>query len=106
MFPHGSCSMKLNAATEMAAISWPEFAYLHPFAPHLAVACFSAVYAVGWRPLYWYVLAPVTAAYAGGLAWASGRETLRNAAVYAALSAAVALYIRLVKFSAHDGRMV
>jgi glycine dehydrogenase len=33
MIPLGSCTMKLNAATEMAAISWPEFANLHPFAP-------------------------------------------------------------------------
>ncbi len=33
MIPLGSCTMKLNAATELAAISWPEFAELHPFAP-------------------------------------------------------------------------
>ena len=33
MIPLGSCTMKLNAATEMAAITWPEFAGLHPFAP-------------------------------------------------------------------------
>ncbi|MFT4124546.1 MAG: aminomethyl-transferring glycine dehydrogenase [Microbacteriaceae bacterium] len=33
MIPLGSCTMKLNAATEMAAVSWPEFAALHPFAP-------------------------------------------------------------------------
>ncbi|WP_460785987.1 aminomethyl-transferring glycine dehydrogenase [Microbacterium tumbae] len=33
MIPLGSCTMKLNAATEMAAITWPEFASIHPFAP-------------------------------------------------------------------------
>ncbi len=33
MIPLGSCTMKLNATTEMEAISWPEFANLHPFAP-------------------------------------------------------------------------
>jgi glycine dehydrogenase len=33
MIPLGSCTMKLNAAAEMAAITWPEFAQLHPFAP-------------------------------------------------------------------------
>ena len=33
MIPLGSCTMKLNAATEMAAITWPEFARMHPFAP-------------------------------------------------------------------------
>jgi len=33
MIPLGSCTMKLNAAAEMEAISWPAFANLHPFAP-------------------------------------------------------------------------
>ncbi len=33
MIPLGSCTMKLNATTEMEAITWPEFADLHPFAP-------------------------------------------------------------------------
>jgi glycine dehydrogenase len=33
MIPLGSCTMKLNSAVEMAAITWPEFADLHPFAP-------------------------------------------------------------------------
>ncbi|MFM8404509.1 MAG: hypothetical protein ACKOAA_01355 [Actinomycetota bacterium] len=33
MIPLGSCTMKLNATTEMEAITWSEFANLHPFAP-------------------------------------------------------------------------
>ncbi|HLT25474.1 MAG TPA: aminomethyl-transferring glycine dehydrogenase [Zeimonas sp.] len=33
MIPLGSCTMKLNAAAEMAPIGWPEFADLHPFVP-------------------------------------------------------------------------
>lgn len=33
MIPLGSCTMKLNATAEMEAISWPEFADLHPFVP-------------------------------------------------------------------------
>ncbi|MGZ4721987.1 aminomethyl-transferring glycine dehydrogenase [Oryzihumus sp.] len=33
MIPLGSCTMKLNATTEMEAVTWPEFAGLHPFAP-------------------------------------------------------------------------
>jgi glycine dehydrogenase len=33
MIPLGSCTMKLNATAEMAAVTWPEFAGLHPFAP-------------------------------------------------------------------------
>lgn len=37
MIPLGSCTMKLNAATEMAAVTWPEFAHIHPFAPEADV---------------------------------------------------------------------
>ncbi|NBV90045.1 MAG: glycine dehydrogenase (aminomethyl-transferring), partial [Actinobacteria bacterium] len=33
MIPLGSCTMKLNATTEMAAVTWPEFSSIHPFAP-------------------------------------------------------------------------
>ena len=33
MIPLGSCTMKLNAATEMAPITWPEFTDIHPFVP-------------------------------------------------------------------------
>ena len=33
MISLGSCTMKLNAATEMAAVTWPEFSDIHPFAP-------------------------------------------------------------------------
>ena len=33
MIPLGSCTMKLNATTEMQAVTWPEFSSLHPFAP-------------------------------------------------------------------------
>ncbi|MDR0969426.1 MAG: aminomethyl-transferring glycine dehydrogenase [Lentimicrobiaceae bacterium] len=33
MIPLGSCTMKLNAATEMFALSWPEFGNIHPFVP-------------------------------------------------------------------------
>ncbi|HEX5543825.1 MAG TPA: aminomethyl-transferring glycine dehydrogenase [Micromonospora sp.] len=33
MIPLGSCTMKLNATTEMEAITWPHFADLHPLAP-------------------------------------------------------------------------
>eukprot|EP00752_Nemacystus_decipiens_P014526 g12935.t1 len=33
MIPLGSCTMKLNAASEMIPVTWPEFANLHPFAP-------------------------------------------------------------------------
>ena len=43
MIPLGSCTMKLNAATEMEAISWPEFAGIHPYAPAHQTA--------GWRAM-------------------------------------------------------
>jgi glycine dehydrogenase len=34
MIPLGSCTMKLNAASEMFALSWPEFGNIHPFVPN------------------------------------------------------------------------
>ncbi|CAG7611478.1 putative glycine dehydrogenase (decarboxylating) [Leucobacter soli] len=43
MIPLGSCTMKLNSTAEMAAISWPEFAGIHPYAP--------ADQTAGWREL-------------------------------------------------------
>ncbi|WP_225975118.1 hypothetical protein [Anseongella ginsenosidimutans] len=33
MIPLGSCTMKLNATTEMLPVTWPEFCNIHPFAP-------------------------------------------------------------------------
>lgn len=33
MIPLGSCTMKLNATTEMEPVTWPEFGQIHPFAP-------------------------------------------------------------------------
>jgi glycine dehydrogenase len=33
MIPLGSCTMKLNATSEMMPVGWPEFAHMHPFAP-------------------------------------------------------------------------
>ena len=33
MIPLGSCTMKLNATSEMVPVTWPEFGSLHPFAP-------------------------------------------------------------------------
>jgi glycine dehydrogenase len=33
MIPLGSCTMKLNAASEMLPLTWPEFSHLHPFVP-------------------------------------------------------------------------
>ena len=33
MIPLGSCTMKLNATSEMIPVTWPEFGQIHPFAP-------------------------------------------------------------------------
>ncbi|HWL50564.1 MAG TPA: aminomethyl-transferring glycine dehydrogenase, partial [Acidimicrobiia bacterium] len=38
MIPLGSCTMKLNATTEMIPITWPEFSKIHPYAPEDQVA--------------------------------------------------------------------
>ena len=43
MIPLGSCTMKLNAAAEMEAVTWPQFAGIHPYAP--------ARQTEGWRAL-------------------------------------------------------
>ncbi|MEO6200563.1 MAG: aminomethyl-transferring glycine dehydrogenase [Cryobacterium sp.] len=43
MIPLGSCTMKLNAATEMEAVSWPEFGGIHPFAPRADVEGYLAL---------------------------------------------------------------
>ena len=43
MIPLGSCTMKLNATAEMIPITWPEFANLHPFAPHDQLAGYHAL---------------------------------------------------------------
>ncbi len=43
MIPLGSCTMKLNAAAEMAPVSWPSVANLHPFAP--------ATHSAGYRAM-------------------------------------------------------
>jgi glycine dehydrogenase len=43
MIPLGSCTMKLNATTEMEPVSWPEFADMHPFAPAEQAAGYAAL---------------------------------------------------------------
>ncbi|MEU9514788.1 aminomethyl-transferring glycine dehydrogenase [Micromonospora sp. NPDC048169] len=50
MIPLGSCTMKLNATTEMEPITWPEFAHLHPFAPDAQTAGYRELIAQleGW----------------------------------------------------------
>ncbi|GIF02584.1 aminomethyl-transferring glycine dehydrogenase [Actinoplanes siamensis] len=50
MIPLGSCTMKLNATTEMEAITWPEFANIHPFAPQNQVRGYEELVAQleGW----------------------------------------------------------
>ncbi len=45
MIPLGSCTMKLNATTEMLPVTWPEFAGLHPFAPAAQTAGYDAMLA-------------------------------------------------------------
>jgi glycine dehydrogenase len=44
MIPLGSCTMKLNAASEMLPITWPEFGRIHPFAPLDQTEGYAAVF--------------------------------------------------------------
>ncbi|HEY0357297.1 MAG TPA: aminomethyl-transferring glycine dehydrogenase [Mycobacteriales bacterium] len=50
MIPLGSCTMKLNATTEMEPVTWPEFAGIHPFAPVEQAAGYTELIAdlAGW----------------------------------------------------------
>ncbi|EKS27602.1 aminomethyl-transferring glycine dehydrogenase [Afipia felis] len=45
MIPLGSCTMKLNATTEMIPLTWPEFGNIHPFAPTEQAAGYHALFA-------------------------------------------------------------
>ncbi len=45
MIPLGSCTMKLNAATEMLPVTWPEFGSVHPFVPTEQVQGYHALFA-------------------------------------------------------------
>jgi glycine dehydrogenase len=45
MIPLGSCTMKLNATTEMLPVTWPEFGALHPFAPVEQAAGYQEMFA-------------------------------------------------------------
>ena len=44
MIPLGSCTMKLNATTEMSAVTWPEFGGLHPFVPPYQAAGYARLH--------------------------------------------------------------
>ncbi len=50
MIPLGSCTMKLNATSEMLPVTWPEFGGLHPFAPAAQIAGYMELCAqlAGW----------------------------------------------------------
>lgn len=45
MIPLGSCTMKLNAAVEMMAITWPRFSQLHPFVPQAQAQGYAEIFA-------------------------------------------------------------
>lgn len=44
MIPLGSCTMKLNATTEMVPVTWPEFSQIHPFAPQEQTAGYDRLF--------------------------------------------------------------
>ena len=44
MIPLGSCTMKLNASSEMYPVSWPEFSSVHPFSPEEQVSGYRAMF--------------------------------------------------------------
>ena len=44
MIPLGSCTMKLNAASEMIPVTWPKFSRMHPFVPVEQAAGYAEVF--------------------------------------------------------------
>jgi glycine dehydrogenase len=75
MIPLGSCTMKLNATSEMIPITWPEFANVHPFAPPTSAGlpswttnCAVAVPATGYAGVSLQPNAGSQGEYAGLLA--------------------------------------
>jgi 1-acyl-sn-glycerol-3-phosphate acyltransferase len=78
----------------------------HPYGPQIACATFAAVYAIGWRPLFWPAGALAAVTYGAALVWIAPASESRSAMAYVVLGLLSALYVRLVKFSAHDGRMI
>ena len=87
MIPLGSCTMKLNATTEMEPVTWPEFANIHPFAPaaqtrgyRKLVGAAGAVAGGGDRLRRGVACSPTPArrvSWPG--CWRSGRTTARGA---------------------------
>ena len=49
MISLGSCTMKLNAATELIPVSWPAFSKIHPFAPAVSMEGLSANDYMNWK---------------------------------------------------------
>lgn len=52
MIPLGSCTMKLNSASSMFPLSWPEFSHIHPFAPKEQVQGYRRIIEVGVPPAF------------------------------------------------------
>ena len=69
MIPLGSCTMKLNAATELMPVSWDEFSSIHPFAPAGQVSGYRTVFAEMER-----MLCEITGLHASSLQPNSGAQ--------------------------------
>ena len=86
MIPLGSCTMKLNAAAEMLAITWPGFADLHPFCPPEQAAGYRQLFAdlESWLADHHRLSPPCRCSPTRGArantrgSWRSGRITLRG----------------------------
>lgn len=76
-----------------------------PFGPHLAFASFAIVATVWWRALYWAAGAGAAAAYGFALCLLY-EATWPQIWPWLCLGVATTLYTRVVKFSAHDGRLI
>ena len=55
MIPLGSCTMKLNATTEMIPVTWPEFGQIHPFVPLDQAKGYEIMHKVIYTHIYTYI---------------------------------------------------
>ena len=75
MIPLGSCTMKLNATTQMAGVTWPEFGKLHPSAPSDQAAGYQQIFSDLEEWLAEITgFAAVSLRYSLGSAWMLKRE--------------------------------
>lgn len=76
------------------------------FGLHWAMAVFALGYAVYHLPLFWYLQIVLIVLYGGFVYWIMGGQVMANHYFYITLGIVTNIYLVLVKFTAHDGKVV